>query len=298
MRLAACLAAAALAGGCAAHRPAAAPDRPSAVETFIEKVRHESMAARPPRANAAATLEQRDSELGAARALVALEATPAHYRRVAVAYARLGVYDAAYNSFAAAIRLDRRDAAAYDGLARVWRDWGFPHLGLSDAYHATFFAPGSATAHNTLGTLLLNMGQPAGARAEFERALALEPGAAYALNNLCYALLLEGKRAPAIEACRRALQVEPGMPAAHNNLALAYAAAGDVAAARSEFALAGDAATVHYNLGVALMATQQYDAAAAAFDAADALRPYPPRARERARQARSLAQKTVRTPGT
>lgn len=293
MRLAACLVTAALFGGCAAHRSAAVGDRVSALETFIEKMRQESIAARPPRANAAVTLEQRDPELATARALLAVDPSAAHHRRVAVAYARLRVHDAAYNEFKAALRLDPRDAAAFDGLARVWRDWGFPHRGLSDAYHALFYAPQSAAAHNTLGTLLLDMGQPAAARTEFERALALEPNAAFALNNLCYAMLLEGKRTPAIDACRAALRADPALTAAHNNLALAYAAAGNLPAAAHEFSLGGDAAAAHYNMGVALLATRQFAAAAAAFDEASALRPDQSLPRQRARQARALAAKAA-----
>jgi tetratricopeptide (TPR) repeat protein len=291
MRLAACLLTAALFSGCAAHRSAAVADRLSALETFIEKTRQESMAARPPRANAAVSLEQRDPELAAARALVALEPSAAHHRRVAVAYARLGVNDSAYNEFKAALRLDPRDASAFDGLARVWRDWGFPHLGLSDAYHALFYAPDSAGAHNTLGTLLLDMRQTDAARAEFERALALDPTAGFALNNLCYAMLLQGRRQAAIDTCRDAVRANPSLTAAHNNLGLAYAAAGNLTAAAHEFSLAGDAAGTQYNLGVALMATRQFTAAASAFDEASALRPDLALPRQRAVQARALAAK-------
>lgn len=297
MRLAACLLTAAIFSGCAAHRTAAVADRPSALETFIEKTRLESIAARPARANPALSLEQHDPELAAARALAALEPSAAHHRRVAVAYARLGVFDSAYNEFKAALRFDPRDASAFDGLARVWRDWGFSHLGLSDAYHALFYAPYSAGAHNTLGTLLLNLRQPDAARVEFERALALEPNAAFALNNLCYAILLQGRRQAAIDTCRDAVRANPSLTAAHNNLGLAYAAAGDLPAAAHEFSLAGDAAGTQYNLGVALMATQQFAAAASAFDQASALRPDLALPRQRAVQARALAARAgARTP--
>ena len=58
------------------------------------------------------------------------------------------------------------------------------HLGLGDAYRAVYYAPGSAAAHNTLGTLLAASGRWAAARVEFGRALALDPSAAYAAHNL------------------------------------------------------------------------------------------------------------------
>ena len=57
--------------------------------------------------------------------------------------------DAAYRHFNRALALNPRDAAAYEGLARVWRDWGLPQLALGDAHRATFFAPQSASARNT-----------------------------------------------------------------------------------------------------------------------------------------------------
>ena len=93
--------------------------------------------------------------------------------------------DAAFDHLTAATRLDPRDAAAYDARARIWRDWGFPELGMADSARAVFFAPNSAAAHNTWGTLLAAAGFDAEARREFEAALALDPHAAFARANLC-----------------------------------------------------------------------------------------------------------------
>jgi len=287
-RLGVWLAAVALLSGCAAHRRAA--DRtPAELEAFIEKVRHLSMTAKPARPNEAATLEMRDPRLAAARALLAEDPSPEHYRLVAESYARLGVGDAAYDHFMRAIGLNPRDASAYDGLARVWRNWGFPHLGLSDAHRAVFYAPDSPIAHNTLGTLLLDLGLVADARTAFERALALDGRAVYALNNLCYAYVMQGNHRSAIAACQRALDAEPTLVAAHINLGLAYVAAGDVDAGSREFSVDGDAATARYNLGVALLATRRFHDAARAFDQAVALKPSIPLGRQRAEQARQLA---------
>src|SRR4029079_6395002 len=103
-------------------------------------------------------LEDFDPELTAARKLLASNGTANHYRRVAEAYARLRVFDAAYDHFSAALRLDAKDAAAYDGRARVWRDWGLPGRGLSDAYRAVYLAPNSPVPRNTLGTLFVRLG--------------------------------------------------------------------------------------------------------------------------------------------
>ena len=111
-----------------------------------------------------------------------------------------------------------------DGLARIWRDWGYPRLGLSDAVRAITCAPDSAVLSNTLGTLLLKMGRLADARLAFEQALSHDSRAAYALNNLCYTSLLQADAVHAVDTCRAALEADPSLKAARNNLALAYTA--------------------------------------------------------------------------
>lgn len=131
------------------------------------------------------TIESQDKALGAALVVLNLAPSPEHHRAVAGEYRRLGILDAAFDHLTAATRLDPRDAAAYDARARIWRDWGFPELGMADSARAVFFAPNSAAAHNTWGTLLAAAGFNAEAKREFEAALALDPQAAFARANLC-----------------------------------------------------------------------------------------------------------------
>jgi Flp pilus assembly protein TadD len=119
-------------------------------------------------------------------ALKALEKRPsaqAHVR-VAQAYAKLGVRDLALDHFDRALRQNSRLAAAYDGRARIWRDWNMPGFAVGDAYRAANLAPRAPEAQNTLGTVLLLTGNCRGARTAFERALLLQPGASYAARNL------------------------------------------------------------------------------------------------------------------
>lgn len=275
--------------GCAARHVRTAGDGTVALEAFIGKVRELSVQARPSRQQNAATLERTDPALVAARLRLETAPTAENHRLVAASYVRLGVFDAAYDHFTAALRLDPRDSASLDGLARIWRDWGFPNQGLGPAYRAIAFAPNAPAPRNTLGTLLVGLGQPAAARMAFERALGLDPGAPYVLNNLCYATVLEGDGARAIARCRAAVDADPAQTTARNNLALAYATAGDFAAASREFRETGDAVAERYNMGVALFATRHYQEAADAFGEAAALRPSLTIARQRARQARELA---------
>jgi Flp pilus assembly protein TadD len=77
----------------------------------------------------------------------------------------------------------------------------------------------SASAHNTLGTLLASTRHRREARREYERAVQLEPDAAYALNNLCYLSFLEGDTSQAVAECQAALAVDPDLTAARETLA-------------------------------------------------------------------------------
>jgi tetratricopeptide (TPR) repeat protein len=131
------------------------------------------------------TVEAQDPALAAALLRLALVPTPAHHRAVADEYRRLRILDAAFDHLSAATRLNPRDAAAYDARARIWRDWGFPQLGMGDSARAVFYAPRSAAAHNTRGTLLAAAGLKEEALREFEAALALDPDASFARVNWC-----------------------------------------------------------------------------------------------------------------
>jgi Flp pilus assembly protein TadD len=192
----------------------------------------------------------------------------------------------------AVVAIDPRNAPAWDGLARIWRDWGFPHLGLGDAYRAVYFAPESAVVHNTLGTLFQSLGRRADARREYEKALRLDETAAYAANNLCYGWVLDDDVAKAERACRLALQLQPDLPAARNNLGLAYAASGNLVAAEGMFESAGGRGRTQYNLGMVHLARRRFPDAVKAFEAAQLLRPGVGAAKALAHQARAAQAET------
>jgi tetratricopeptide (TPR) repeat protein len=252
----------------------------------MDKVRAKSERARPP-ANRVKTVETSDPSL--AEALVALEIQPTAvtHRTVAARYVRLGILDQAHEHFSAAVALDPTDAASWDGLARIWRDWGFPHLALSDAYRAVYYAPDSPAVHNTVGTVLQALGKWAAARAQFEHALALDVTAAYALSNLCYGWRLAGNAPKAADACRQALQLQPGLESARNNLALTYEAAGDLPSALATLGASTDAARAAYNTGLLHLARREYRDALQSFDVARAERPRFREAEAIARQVRA-----------
>jgi tetratricopeptide (TPR) repeat protein len=133
-----------------------------------------------------ARIETQDTAL--ANALLALAMIPSaeHHRAVADEYHRLRILDTAFDHLTAAVAIDQGDAAAYDARARIWRDWGFPDLGMGDAARAIYYAPRSPAAYNTRGTLFAALGWHEEARREFEAALALDSTATYARENLRY----------------------------------------------------------------------------------------------------------------
>jgi tetratricopeptide (TPR) repeat protein len=254
--------------GCGAGRPPATPG--------------------PPPLPAPATVEQRDQGLSDTLAALAQQPTVESHLAAATEYRRLGVLDKAYDHLTAAIGLAPHDGALFDARARVWRDWGLPQFALGDAARAVYFAPSSPASENTLGTVLVALGNLDEAAASFRAALALDPHAAYAMNNLCYVSFLKGDLTGATGQCRDAAALDPDLAAARNNLALVYAASDRLTEAQQEFLKAGGTANGHYNMGIVYMARRDYAKAAAAFDAALKEQPSLTDAAARARQARLL----------
>jgi Flp pilus assembly protein TadD len=234
-----------LAGGCASHRS------PGLAEHFVRNSggsdhrgvtfdvpgdaadRHVPSPSDPvagpvatqPKSSDLPRIEAQDPALAGAIAALASSPSGGNHRRVAAEYLRLSIFDAAYDHLTEALKIDPHDSAAYDALARLWRDAGLPGLSLSPSYRAIYFAPQWAEAQNTLGTVLYVLGDLGGARQYFARALARDPGAGYVLNNLCYVSLAEGDLTRARRECDEAVRLAPHLLAAQANLAAITAAA-------------------------------------------------------------------------
>ena len=190
-------------GGCAAHGGASSSPfvkkgagfidvgghTPEATETVSrETLRRAAAEAAAKRAAAPKatlpTIEQRDPELRDALADLLKGPSVARHLKVAEEYARVGVSDQAYDQYTAALALEPRNAAAYEGRARLLRDVGLSGLALSDAHWARFLAPRSASARNTLGTILERQGHCADALAQYREAVRLQPEASWAKQNV------------------------------------------------------------------------------------------------------------------
>jgi tetratricopeptide (TPR) repeat protein len=220
--------------------------------------------------------------------LLSVAPTAEAHRLVALEYRRLRVLDHAQEHFAAAVKLDPKDVVSRDGMARIWRDWGFPKMALPEARRAVADAPRSATAANTLGTVFQALGNFDEAKRWYWRAVALDAGAWYALNNLCYAEIMT-RQPYAIAMCDRAVVAAPDSAAARNNMALAHAASGDLDGARTWFRRATKTATADYNYGILMMSARKYRDAQEAFRSALLADPDSTLAAARVRQARLAA---------
>ena len=244
------------------------------MKAAIAKIRALALNARPrSKTIAGATIEAAHPELAAA--LRALAAQPGAATQVAVGnlYLGLGVRDEAYEHFQAALKYDRTSSPAFEGLARIWRDWERPDIALADAYRAVHHDPQSAAARNTLGTVFQALGRFDDARAAYVDAVGLNPGAAYALNNLCYLSLQRGNSKEAREECELAVLVDPTLRVARFNLAKVYDGMGLAVRAEEERRVASDPVMSDCYEGVLRRNRREYGLAAAAFDRACLARP-------------------------
>jgi tetratricopeptide (TPR) repeat protein len=157
---------------------------PVAREAVAKAVREaQEKRAAEPRASAP-VVEGHDPDLKDALARLETAPSAAAHLRVGHAYYRLGIRDFAMDHYSDALTLDERNVAAFEGRARVWRDWGFVGLALADAHRARFYQPASATVRNTLGTVLELRGLCREALGEYREALRIEPNAAWAQQNV------------------------------------------------------------------------------------------------------------------
>ena len=246
-------------------------------------------------ADSAVTVEDTDAALRAALAALRKADTAENRVRAAAEYRRLRILDKAYDLVTGAITLDRQSAEAFEQRAQIWREWGFASLGLADAYRALFIAPRSASAQNTLGTLLQSLGHMDGARRAYQDVLERDPSAVYAWSNLCYLSLLTGHTRRAVTECQTALRLKPDDPAIRNNVALAYAASGRLQEARAELLVNGRPADAAYNVGMLYLALGHYQLAEASFRTATDIRPNFRAAETRRRQAAGAHRVTAPT---
>ena len=75
-------------------------------------------------------IESHDPALASALLKLKMLPTAANHREVARAYTTAGITDFAHRHYQQALRLEPCDSSAFEGLARLWRQWGAPDLAL------------------------------------------------------------------------------------------------------------------------------------------------------------------------
>lgn len=129
-----------------------------------------------------------------------------------------------------AVKLDHRNAAAWEKLGLAYMARGAPEEGRGALKRAVRLRPDDAQTLNNYGLVLLQLGDLDGAIGAFEHALEdltyRKP--AIVLNNLGYAYLQAGRQDDAIRSLDAALERSPNLCQARFHRGLAWQQKGDL----------------------------------------------------------------------
>lgn len=187
------------------------------------------------------------------------------------------------------LEVDPRCAVCANNLAALINN--MPSRNAAQAAEAEALArralalnPAYDSSYNTLGAILADRHDDAGAEVAFRQAIRLAPDRVAPVANLGVLYARNGRHAEALPLLRRAWARDPGYPGLRANLGLALRDAGTaearagrlneaVALFREAATLIPDDADLHRNLGLALWEQGQIDTAATHLERAVALRP-------------------------
>jgi tetratricopeptide (TPR) repeat protein len=220
-------------------------------------------------------LEVRDPVLSSLLDKVKAEprSAEAHFN-LGVVYHRYRVLDKAYGEFQNAIRLNPVNAAYYEVMGRLWRDWRAPQLGINDLQRALQLKPDFVEAWNSLGTIYDAIGDFTQSQQCYLKALEINSDLDFVHNNLCFSFLQQGDIERAIYHGNIAVRLNPDFKVAHNNLGIAYGMGRNPVRALEEFKKACDEAGAHNNLGIVFLKRQEPSEAMEQFRIAAKLRPF------------------------
>jgi tetratricopeptide (TPR) repeat protein len=199
---------------------------------------------------------------------------PQNHYELASVYHRLRIFDRAYLEYEKAIEAAAENPTYYEGVGRLWRDWGTPESGISYLQKALELRPSYPEAWNTLGTIYDEIRDFSQAQHCYLKALALNSELDFVHSNLCFSYLQTGEIQEAVYQGERAIQLNPNLTQARNNLGVAYGMADDFVGAIEQFKLTGDEAEAHNNLGVLLLKKQRNIEAMEEFKLAVRLKPF------------------------
>ena len=201
-----------------------------------------------------------------------------------------GVLDYAFRHFQRAVVLEPCDAAAYDGMARIWRDWGMPDLALERCLSRAALQPeiGRHAQHARDGAAGSGADRWSGAGLR-ERRGAQSARRVRAQQSVLPRDLERGQTESATRYCESALDDRSRHSRLPATTWRSPRRSGRRAQRRGRRLVAGRSASAQYNVGILRLATGRYPEAAEAFDRAAAAKPSLVIARQRAVQARRAA---------
>lgn len=234
-----------------------------------------------PRDQAAALIDRGRPAEARAVLLGALASSPddaqLHYL-LGAAHHAAGAPEAALASFERAATLDPTLLVARQGHAAMLLTLGRAEAALAESAALVEGFPDDAQNLANHALLLLQLrGDAAGALVLWDRALALAPDLEPALLNRGLLLLQTGQTAAAAANARAFVRAHPANPRAHAQLGEALLASGECEAALSALdralALGRGPALLHVKRGYALAALRRFDGAREAFRTAQMLDP-------------------------
>jgi tetratricopeptide (TPR) repeat protein len=191
-----------------------------------------------------------------------------HFRRGS-AHAKLGHWPEAIASYREAIRLNKDDVQAHNGIGIVFCIKGQWDEATASFREAIRLRKNDAVPHTNLGNALKGKGQLDEAIASYREAIRLSKDNGGHNSNLGAALLAKGRLDEAIASCREAIRLANDDVEAHINLGAALLAKGhldeSIDSFREAIRLKNDYAEAHKGLGAALQAKGHLDDAIASF---------------------------------
>jgi arylsulfatase A-like enzyme/tetratricopeptide (TPR) repeat protein len=151
---------------------------------------------------------------------------PGAYNQMGEIHFRTARFEQAREAFNQAIEIDGLNGDAHDGLARVLIQEGKPDEAKRELALALRFTPGDVRALATLGGILSDEGDYAGALSVLERALEAMPKFGFALNNLALTYRRQGRLELAEQKYKEAIECSPRLDLPYVNLAQLYLSQG------------------------------------------------------------------------
>lgn len=180
-------------------------------------------------------------------------------------YGRIGRREDALQSLRRAVVLTPLDYEAHNSLGSVLLDMRQLEAAQESCLRAVELRPDHAEAHNNLGIILNELGQFEAALSSCHRALSIRQDFAEAHNTLGFVLNSLGRFDEAIASCGRVLALGTDFPQAHLNIGNALKGLGRFNEAidsyRRVIEIAPDCAEAYFNLGSALRGLWQLDEA-------------------------------------